>query len=71
MTKEGEALTLYPITSDSLARGLTGSHPRDTCEPSCIHIILLGAWLGAEKKKQHVHIYISVASFFRNKRKVF
>jgi len=29
-SKEGEALTLYPITSDSLARGLTGSHPRDT-----------------------------------------
>lgn len=28
--EEGKALTLYPITSDSLARGLTGSHPRDT-----------------------------------------
>lgn len=51
VSKEGEALTLYPITSDSLARGLTGSHPRDTCEPSCIHIILPGAWLGAEKEK--------------------
>lgn len=52
VNKEGEALTLYPITSDSLARGLTGSHPRDTWEPSCIHIILLGAWLGAKGKKK-------------------